>query len=595
VRHLSPPGEAPATVDPRQAGEALFRALFAGDVGTLWARSLGTAGDRGLRLQIRLRPDGDPPFLDSLPWELLYQPDTRDFLALSRLTPIVRSLEVPRPVIPLRQPPVLRILAVMADPPGLDPLALAREREEIETALGDGPEVQIVFLTAARPESLRRALLEEEFHVLHFMGHGALDRSTGQGVLYFTRDGAPDPVPGETLANLLKDVKTLRLVFLNACETARAPAGEGRDPFAGVAAALVMAGLPAVIAMQLPISDPAAIAFSRTVYLRLADGDPVDAAVTEGRLAIYTAAPATLEWAIPVLFTRVADGRIFQRRAERPQDTVTRPVAAQPRPAWRRLLRRHRATVLTAAVLLALALTAGVAGRGLLARALLALPWPAQRPALASVRIGTFRIARYEVTESDFRQFVLAEPDWRRDRIPAALHDGDYLANWISWHEPPAELAAHPVTYVPWSAAAAFCSWAGGRLPTRAEWQAAAHTAEHRFPWGKTTSLDNPARLNFCGRECGRRGGDPSLDDGFPESAPVTAFPNGASPEGVLNLSGNVWEWCADASGGRRAALGGSYLATFEECSTDKAVWEESTLSVPDGGFRCVWDEERKQ
>ncbi len=335
-RALRYPGgqeESSAPVDPREAGEALFRALFSGQVGTLWARSLGAVADRGLRIQIRLRLEASgSSVLDSFPWELLYQPDTRDFLALSRVTPIVRFLEVPRPVSPLRLPAVLRILAVIAEAPELGPLDLERERQEIEAAWGDGPGVEIVFLREARLEALRRALLEGEIHVLHFMGHGALDRSTGQGVLFFERDGGPDQVPGESLATLLKDVKSLRLVFLNACETAQTPDGDGRDPFAGVASALVMGGVPAVIAMQLPISDPAAIVFSRTVYLRLADGDPVDAAVTEGRLAIYTTTQGTMEWAIPVLFTRVADGRIFQRRSFRPQDTVTRPLNTVVRP-----------------------------------------------------------------------------------------------------------------------------------------------------------------------------------------------------------------------------------------------------------------------
>ncbi len=584
LRHLDVAREGSAPIDPREAGEALFRALFSGQVGALWARSLGAVADRGLRIQIRLRLEASgSPLLDSFPWELLYQPDTRDFLALSRMTPVVRFLEVPRPVSPLRLPAVLRILAVIAEAPELGPLDLERERQEIETAWGDGPGVEIVFLKEARPEALRRALLEGEIHVLHFMGHGALDRSTGQGVLFFERDGEPDPVPGESLATLLKDVKSLRLVFLNACETAQTPGGDGRDPFAGVASALVMGGVPAVIAMQLPISDPAAIAFSRTVYLRLADGDPVDAAVTEGRLAIYTAVPGTMEWAIPVLFTRVADGRIFQRRSSRPQDTVTRPVTIPPRPApWSERLGLRRRTVTAAGVVLLVAV--------LILLALLfndRLPWPARKPDLDSVQVGAFRIARYEVTQSAFRQFVLANPEWRRGRVPATAQDGDYLKDWISWREFPRGLDGYPVTRVSWHAAAAFCAWVGGRLPTREEWQRAAHTAERRFPWAGPAA---PAgRLNFCDQSCALKHRSPTVRDDYSETAPVTAFPEGATPEGVLNLSGNVWEWCADASGAQRLTLGGSYLSMFEECSTDKASPEDATLCAPDGGFRCVW------
>jgi hypothetical protein len=585
LRHLDIAEESAAPIEPRAAGEALFRALFSGQVGTLWARSLGAVADRGLRIQIRLKLEAPgPPLLDSFPWELLYQPDTRDFLALSRVTPVVRFLEVPRPVSPLRLPAVLRILAVIAEAPKLGPLDLERERREIEAAWGDGPGVEIVFLKEARPEALRRALLEGDIHVLHFMGHGALDRSTGQGVLFFERGGVPDPVPGESLATLLKDVKTLRLVFLNACETAQTPDGDGRDPFAGVASALVLGGVPAVIAMQLPISDPAAIAFSRTVYLRLADGDPVDAAVTEGRLAIYTAAPGTMEWAIPVLFTRVADGRIFQRRSSRPQDTVTRPVALPPRrfsriEGWtERLGLRWRAAgaVLSLVLLILLALFFNDH-----------LPRPARKPDLESVQMGTFRIARYEVTQSAFQQFVLANPEWRRGRVPATEQDGDYLKDWISWREPPHGLAGYPVTRVSWPAAEAFCNWVGGRLPTQKEWQVAAHTAERRFPWKGPSEPDG--RLNFCDQSCGQKHRDPQHNDDYQETAPVTAFPDGATPEGVFNLSGNVWEWCENASGAKRVTLGGSYLSMFQECSTDKPTDEDATLCAPDGGFRCVW------
>ncbi|MDP9122869.1 MAG: hypothetical protein M3O15_16120 [Acidobacteriota bacterium] len=53
---------------------------------------------------------------------------------------------------------------------------------------------------------------------------------------------------------------------------------------------------------------------------------------------------------------------------------------------------------------------------------------------------------------------------------------------------------------------------------------------------------------------------------------------------------GPVWEWCAGASGDQRVTMGGSYLSTFEECSTDKPGWENARLCAPDGGFRCVWD-----
>src|SRR5436309_3238097 len=167
-----------------------------------------------------------------------------------------------------------------------------------------------------------------------------------------------------------------------------------------------------------------------------------------------------------------------------------------------------------------------------------------------------------------------------RRRLPEAL---DLLAP-----DPPG-LENHPVTHVSWYAAKAFCEWAGGRLPSVKEWQAAAHTAESRFPWGPVRPAVPP--LNFCDRACPRRGQSfgPDLEqDGCPETAPVGSFPAGRTREGVYDLSGNVWEWTAEASGTRRATLGGSHLAQFDECSTDRPLWEEATLCAPDGSFRCV-------
>jgi formylglycine-generating enzyme required for sulfatase activity len=215
-------------------------------------------------------------------------------------------------------------------------------------------------------------------------------------------------------------------------------------------------------------------------------------------------------------------------------------------------------------------------------------PIPIERAPLSG-----FSIARYEVSNREFLRFVEQNPGWRRDRIDPELHDGDYLGHWISPTAYPPGLADHPVTRVPWHAARAFCAWAGGDLPTRDEWQRAAHAAESVYPWGPA-DLSGPARMNFCDSACegAQRSVNPrspELNDRYPGTAPVTAFPGGRTREGVFNLSGNVWEWCLDASAEERVTMGGSYSATFEECTTDEPAWEPARLCAPDGGFRCVW------
>jgi hypothetical protein len=145
------------------------------------------------------------------------------------------------------------------------------------------------------------------------MGHGDFDRNTGQGVLLLEDENSqPLTLDGQTLGGvILQDVKSLRLVFLNACDTAKATKQKDQDPFTGVATAMIMAGIPAVVAMQFPITDKAAVSFAGTFYPRIVSGFPVDAAVAEGRKAIKLADSSTMEWATPVLFKRSPDGVLF--------------------------------------------------------------------------------------------------------------------------------------------------------------------------------------------------------------------------------------------------------------------------------------------
>ena len=118
----------------------------------------------------------------------------------------------------------------------------------------------------------------------------------------------------------MHDEKSLRLVVLNSCEGARA---SHVDPFSGVASALLRCGIPAVIGMQAEITDEAAVTFSDRLYTALAQGFPIDAALAQSRRAIV-AAGKDVEFGTPVLFMRVADGRIFDITGPAPPPPVGR-------------------------------------------------------------------------------------------------------------------------------------------------------------------------------------------------------------------------------------------------------------------------------
>lgn len=303
-------------------GGRLFAAAFHDEVVTCYRRSLDEANraKKGLRIRLRLN---DVPELGDLPWEYLYDSSRQEFLGLSKDTPIVRYLELAEPVEPMAAPAPLNLLAIIASPTEWEPLQVEDEWKNLQDALKPLVDEGRLTLTRLNPPTLNQLqsmLRREEYHIVHFIGHGEFDKTTQQGTLIFENaDRAPRVVRDDQVATLFNDTKSLRLVLLNACDSARTDAG---NPFAGVAPRLVQRGVPAVLAMQFPISDPAAINLSTEFYRTLADGYPVDAAMNEARRAIYLD-NNPLEWGTPVLLMRAEDGMLFEGEKTMDEDNKT--------------------------------------------------------------------------------------------------------------------------------------------------------------------------------------------------------------------------------------------------------------------------------
>ncbi|MBM3135344.1 MAG: CHAT domain-containing protein, partial [Chloroflexi bacterium] len=316
-RRLVPTQEEKAVQD---FGRELFDALFTGEVRSRYDVSQREAArqDRGLRLRLYVQS----PELAVLPWEFLYDPRQAEYVCLSRHTPVVRYLELPQVIEPLTVTPPLRILGMIASPCDLAPLDLAHEKQRVEKAIHDLQGRGLVDLTWLEGQTwrdLQRVMRGGPWHVFHFIGHGGFDRSAEEGFIALAdEEDKMQRLPATQLARLLADQDSLRLALLNSCEGAR---GSQRDIFSSTAAILVRRSIPAVLAMQYEITDQAAIEFARTFYEALADGLPVDAAVTEGRKAISLAVTSTIEWGTPVLYMRSPDGVLFQ---------VARPSPAAP-------------------------------------------------------------------------------------------------------------------------------------------------------------------------------------------------------------------------------------------------------------------------
>lgn len=306
--------ESPHLQAAKAFGAQLFEAVFSGDVGQIYQNAFRSAerGEYNLRLLLRF---SDVPELVNVPWEYVYDPSVARFLALSVETPIVRYLDIPHQILPLKVQSPLRILVMISNPREFPRLDVEAEWNILNDALDDlvqRGQVSITRLEKPTLLSLQQQLRKKEYHVFHYIGHGAFSEFREDGLLLLEDEqGGGAPVSGHYLGTLLHDEKSLRLAVLNACEGARTSMS---DPYAGIAQQLVRQGIPAVIAMQFEVGEWTAVTLSHEFYRSLADNYPVDAALAEARKAIYTQGQ-DIEWGIPVLYMRSPDDQLFDVEA----------------------------------------------------------------------------------------------------------------------------------------------------------------------------------------------------------------------------------------------------------------------------------------
>jgi formylglycine-generating enzyme required for sulfatase activity len=210
------------------------------------------------------------------------------------------------------------------------------------------------------------------------------------------------------------------------------------------------------------------------------------------------------------------------------------------------------------------------------------------------VFVDAFWIDKFEVTNGRYWEFVKATGH----RVPQ--NPTNPTRNlWESGHMTDS-VAERPVINVDWFDAEAYCTWAGKRLPTEAEWEKAAKgTSDRRFPWGNVEPTAK--HLNYNQRWIGER-----------TLMPVGSYEAGKSPYGVYDMAGNVWEWVNDwydaryyetspfknpkgpQEGSKKVIRGAGWqnetptVRIFTRVESDPTVRNEST------GFRCATDAPRK-
>jgi WD40 repeat protein len=323
----------------QEFGAHLFEFLFPAEVRELlaavWSQTARDGGLMQLRLRIR------PPQLAALPWELLYDRRHDEYLCLQML--LVRHLEVPEPIQPLAVTSPLRVLAMVASPVELGPLDVEQEKRRLHDALAgpvDAGLVQVTWVAGQTWRDLQAALdpdgrraARPVWHIFHFIGHGGFDEERGEGFLAMAdENGGTHRLGASDLGLLLRNQRSLRLVVLNACDSARASAG---DAYSSTAAMLMRRGVTAVVAMQYEISDDSAIDFARGLYAAVAHRFPADQAVSRARIDIKLNPRHNLEWVIPVLYLRSPRGELYDPGAP-PSGANTTSIQPSDRPPVQR-------------------------------------------------------------------------------------------------------------------------------------------------------------------------------------------------------------------------------------------------------------------
>ncbi len=214
--------------------------------------------------------------------------------------------------------------------------------------------------------------------------------------------------------------------------------------------------------------------------------------------------------------------------------------------------------------------------------------------------VGAFLLMRLEVTNRQFSDFVAATGHRTDTEKSGSGYVWDRIWRRVpgaDWRHPNGigssidEKLDHPVVQVSARDAAAFCAWHGLRLPSEAEWEFAARGADgRRYPWGMSSpGTQTVRRANFGTVKCCAADGS----DGYWRTSPVGSFSPGASPFGILDMAGNVWEWTASRFPGRPqwVVLRGGGWGNDPYClRTAYRHGNPPDIGLDMVGFRCAGD-----
>ena len=314
-------------------GMHLYHVLFSPKIEAFYEKHLDDV-PKDERMRVQLRFLGNAIELANLPWEYLYYPDTetRRGYFLSTSVDLVLSRSISHQKLAFPPEKELRLLIVVSSPP---PLAINATPiiTEIQALTKDCP-LQVETLDEPTVGKFQKALEDIKPHIVHFIGDGRFDRSSGKGEIALLGSDAAGALWKEDkeFADYFIQAKCIpRLVFLHLSEEKMADLNAS---FAGLAPKLLHANIQTVVAMQYPISGPAAIDFTKVFYRELMRGTPVDDAVQAGRARVKLLSSqktsAVRDFGTPVLYMYSSDP-LIQPPDQRPGGAVDQAAVPPPR------------------------------------------------------------------------------------------------------------------------------------------------------------------------------------------------------------------------------------------------------------------------
>ena len=410
----------------------------------------------------------------------------------------------------------LTILFLAANPVDTERLQLDEEyhaidEELLSTEYRDSFDLRSFW--AVRYGDVQQLLLRYKPHIVHFSGHGS---SAGEIILK-NDDGSQYHVPPDRLASLFGILKdNIRCVVLNAC-------------FSQLQAEGIAASIDCVVGMKRAVPDKSAIEFAAGFYLGLGFGRSVKTAFDLGcnrsGWAGETVVQRHLTTAPEVLVAAA--------------DTIPRLIALRTDPAQIVLVNAMEVVPPPAPLLPTPAPPSGSALPNWQQAGIELIKIPAGKFLYGDdkkpVYLDEFWISRTPITNRQYQVFVTVTgykppKHWGGSRVHPSKQN-------------------HPVVNVTWNDAQEFCAWAGVFLPTEQQWEKAARGTDGReYPWG-----NEPPTAELC-----------NFDNNVGDTTPVGRHsPQGDSPYGLVDMTGNVWEWCEDTYDGdtsRRVVRGGAFF-----------------------------------